>query len=206
MLWWAGLLLIVAGVGFVPFDRRVTHFFYDRIDIVWHKRLGRITHLAKAAHWLILAVIVWCVAWEWLYWIAERPDVRLAWNAASLFILALTLGSAVTHTIKLVLGRRRPRDDIEMGLYGFIPFACDLRMNSFPSGHALTITIVAVIATILLPAGAPLWFALAAALAMTRALLCAHFVSDVLVGAGIGLVSVRIVLVAVFPQMMVGWF
>ena len=46
-----------------------------------------------------------------------------------------------------------------MGLYGFLPFSFDLDYNSFPSGHALTIMCVAVIASRVWPQLALLWFA-----------------------------------------------
>jgi hypothetical protein len=60
-------------------------------------------------------------------------------NYSLAFIASLSMGSVVLHLIKLVLGRRRPRDDMEMGLYGFTPLAFNPDYNSFPSGHALTI-------------------------------------------------------------------
>ena len=116
------------------------------------------------------------------------------------------VGSAILHAIKLVLGRRRPRDDMEMGLYGFMPFAFNLEYNSFPSGHALTICCVAVIFTCVWPMLWPLWFAIAFVLAVTRALLTAHFLSDVLIGAGIGLIAAREVLLLGFPGFAPGWF
>jgi len=121
-------------------------------------------------------------------------------------IAMLTLGSAVLHMIKLVLGRRRPRDDMEMGLYGFQPFAFNLEYNSFPSGHALTISCVAVIFTCVWPDWWPAFFAIAAFLAVTRALLTAHFLSDVLIGAGLGLIAAREVLLLGFPGFAPPWF
>ena len=127
-------------------------------------------------------------------------------NYSLAFIAMLTLGSAVLHAIKLVLGRRRPRDDMEMGLYGFVPFAFNLEYNSFPSGHALTICCVAVIFTCVWPMLWPLWFAIAALLAVTRALLTAHFLSDVLIGAGIGLIAAREVLLLGFTGFAPSWF
>ncbi len=94
---------------------------------------------------------------------------------------------------------------MEMGLYGFMPFAFNLDYNSFPSGHSLTIMIVATIASCVWPALWPLWYAIAIALAGIRALLTAHFLSDVLIGAGIGLLSVRAVLLLLFPGFAPGW-
>ena len=122
------------------------------------------------------------------------------------FITSLMVGSAVLHIIKLVLGRRRPRDDMEMGLYGFVPFAFNTDYNSFPSGHALTICCVAVVFICVWPPLWPVWFAVAALLAVTRTLLTAHFLSDVLIGAGIGLIAAREVLLLGFPGHAPLWF
>jgi len=105
-----------------------------------------------------------------------------------------------------VLGRRRPRDDMEMGLYGFTPLAFNPDYNSFPSGHALTICCVAVIFTCVWPLWWPVWFSVAALLGVTRALLTAHFLSDVLIGGGIGLIAAREVLLLGFPGFSPGWF
>ena len=43
-------------------------------------------------------------------------------------------------------------------------------------------------------------------LALTRAMLTAHFFSDVLVGAGIGLLVARETFLLGFPQLAPGWF
>jgi membrane-associated phospholipid phosphatase len=127
-------------------------------------------------------------------------------NYSLAFIASLTIGSAILHVIKLVLGRRRPRDDMEMGLYGFVPFAFNTHFNSFPSGHALTIFCVGVIFTCVWPMLWPLWFATSAFLAGVRALLTAHFLSDVLIGGGIGLIVAREVMVLGFTGFAPGWF
>jgi len=205
MLLWAGLIMIVVGLACFRIDRRATNYFYDHVGGRLHRFLQKTTHLAKAAHWLFAAVTIFAASWAWLHWCHETPAVRLAYDSAAAFIIALALGTVILHTIKLLLGRRRPRDEIEMKLYGFLPFAFDLRMNSFPSGHALTICIVAAMASCLWPLGMPLWFALALWLALTRALLSAHFLSDVFVGAGIGLLSARLVLLNFFPQLSPPW-
>ena len=52
----------------------------------------------------------------------------------------------------------------------------------------------------------PVWFGVAAILAVTRALLTAHFLSDVLIGAGIGLIAAREVLLLGFPGSAPNWF
>ena len=56
------------------------------------------------------------------------------------------------------------------------------------------------------PEWAPLCFAGAAWLALTRALLNSHYLSDVFVGAGIALVVTREVLWWFFPDLTRPWF
>ena len=206
MLLWAGLILIASGFICVAFDRRAVHFIYDNVDARFHRFLNATTHFAKAGHWLIAAVAVYAACWGWLRWGGPNPPVKLALNCALAFIIALGAGSALLHATKLVIGRRRPRDEIEMNLYGFVLFGFDLSMNSFPSGHALTIACVAVVASALWPAWAVLWFAVALWLGLTRALLTAHFLSDVLVGFGVGLISARETILLLFPQLAQPWF
>ncbi|HWC62466.1 MAG TPA: phosphatase PAP2 family protein [Rhizomicrobium sp.] len=206
MLFWAGLILIALGVCALWIDRPLAHFIYDHVSAKTHKFLDGITHYAKAGHWLAAAIIALAAAAIARHFGARGRDLPLLINYSLAFIAMLTLGSAVLHVIKLVLGRRRPRDDMEMGLYGFQPFSFNLEYNSFPSGHALTISCVAVIFTCVWPLWWPLFFAIATVLAITRALLTAHFLSDVLIGAGIGILAGREVLLLGFPGFAPYWF
>jgi membrane-associated phospholipid phosphatase len=206
MLFWAGFILIALGLCALTIDRALAHFIYDHVNARTHKFLDRITHYAKAGHWLAAAIIALVAAAIARHFGARGSDLPQLINYPLAFIAMLTLGSAVLHVIKLVLGRRRPRDDMEMGLYGFQPFAFNLEYNSFPSGHSLTICCVAVIFTCVWPNWWPLFFTIAFILAGTRALLTAHFLSDVLIGAGLGLLAAREVLLLGFPGYAPGWF
>ncbi len=206
MLLWAGIFLIFVGLLCIAFDRRSVHFIYDHVGLRFHRFLEDTTHLAKAAHWLVAACIVFALAWAWLRWIGPSRVVLLAERSALVFLGSLAVGTIVSHAIKLVLGRRRPRDYLDMNLYGFSFLRFDLDWNSFPSGHALTIMCVAVLASALWPQLAIVWFAIALWLGVTRALLTVHFLSDVAVGAGIGMLSARFVLLHFFPLMAPGWF
>jgi membrane-associated phospholipid phosphatase len=206
MLLWAGFILIVLGTAALAVDRPIAHFLYDHVSAATHKRLDSITHAAKAGHWLAAAILALVGAAVARHFGAGGAQVAQLINYSLAFIASLTVGSAVLHAIKLVLGRRRPRDDMEMGLYGFMPFAFNTNFNSFPSGHALTIFCVAVIFTCVWPMLWWLWFAVATFLAGVRALLTAHFLSDVLIGGGIGLITAREVLLLGFPGFAPGWF
>lgn len=206
MLLWAGVLLIVIGFACFPIDRRAAHAIYDHESAAFENFLERTTHWAKAAHWLIAATIALAVSHIILAVVPGQPDAMRAAEYSFAFGTCLGVGSAILHGMKLVVGRRRPRDDMELGLYEFVWFKFKLDFNSFPSGHALTIMSVAVIASCVWPWLAVLWFAVALWLGVTRALLTAHFLSDVFVGAGIGLVASRETLLYLFPHLPPAWF
>jgi len=206
MLLWAGIAFILAGIAGFAIDRLASHHIYEHVSASQWRFLDSITHLAKASHWLIAAILVLIGAhWAMARWGAS-PDLVLAEQCAEAFIASLAIGSLILHTIKLFFGRRRPRDDFEMGLYGFMPFNFDRQYNSFPSGHSLTIMSVAVVASAVWPALALVWFVVAFGLALVRALLTAHYLSDVFFGIGIGLLSTREVVIHLFPALAPPWF
>ena len=206
MLLWAGIVFLVVGLACFGIDRQASHYLYDNINVRQWRLLDSITHLAKASHWLIAAILVLIgTRWAMARW-GSSDNLILASQCAAAFIASLAIGSMILHTIKLFFGRRRPRDDFEMGLYGFMPFSFDLQYNSFPSGHSLTITCVAVIACAVCPMLAPLWFTIALGLAMVRALLTAHYLSDVFFGIGVGLLSAREIVIHWFPALAQSWF
>ncbi|HLY07243.1 MAG TPA: phosphatase PAP2 family protein [Rhizomicrobium sp.] len=206
MLLWIGIALILIGVACFAIDRRAAHFFHAAIPKSFDRILHATTDWAKGGLWLIaaaLALVVSCVV-QWRF--GPSPDMHRLARVSLAFLVCLAAASVVLHSIKIVLGRRRPRDELELNLYGFRPFTWDLRKDSFPSGHALTISCVAVVMSGIAPEWAPLCFAGAAWLALTRALLNSHYLSDVLVGAGIALVVTREMLWLYFPDLTRPWF
>jgi membrane-associated phospholipid phosphatase len=65
---------------------------------------------------------------------------------------------------------------------------------------------VAVIATAVYPPLIALWLTIALYLSFTRALLNAHYLSDVFIGAGIGILASRETLLFAFPSLVQPWF
>jgi membrane-associated phospholipid phosphatase len=206
MLLWFGISLLVAGCLAFAIDRQAAHFFHDELHQRWAAIVHRTTDWAKGSHWLIIAAIVLSGSWLYQRVAGPGPVLSLAERTALAFLVSLAITSIILHSTKAVLGRRRPRDELELGLYGWRPFHFDLQYDSFPSGHALTIFCVAVILAGALPAFGVFWFAIAIYLAMTRALLNSHFVSDVLVGAGLAILVTREVVLIWFPTLALPWY
>lgn len=206
MLLWIGFALIVIGVACFAIDRRAAHFFHAVIPKSFDRLLHATTDWAKGGLWLIAAALGYVVSRAVQWRLGPLPEMARLERVSLAFLVSLAVASIALHSIKFVLGRRRPRDELELNLYGFRPFTWDLRKDSFPSGHALTICCVAVVMSAVAPDFAPLWFAAAIWLALTRALLNSHYLGDVFAGAGIALVVTREVLLSFFPGLTRPWF
>jgi membrane-associated phospholipid phosphatase len=206
MLLWAGVLCLLVGICCFAMDRRAVHFFHDRVHARWFRRIRLTTDYAKGARWLIGSALVFVLAELAQRFLGTSPFLHLISRTALAFLASLAVASAILHSIKLVFGRRRPRDELEHELYGFRFFHYDWQHDSFPSGHAMTIFCVAVILSGAAPRLAALWFALATYLALTRAVLNSHFLSDVFIGAGIGILATRETVLFLFADLARPWF
>lgn len=206
ILLWGSAALFAAGLASFAADRRVAHFFAAHKKRHWRRRVRLTTDFAKGAHWLIVAGLLYGSAQAAIAIGYETTELHHISDLSAALLLGLAIATALLHSIKLFVGRRRPRDDFQHGLYGFEFFRFETQHDSFPSGHALTIFCVATVLSAAMPAPAPLWFAIAAYLALTRAMLTSHFLSDVLIGAASGLIVMRETFLLVFPTLAPAWF
>jgi membrane-associated phospholipid phosphatase len=106
----------------------------------------------------------------------------------ALFVLcSLSLCGIVLHLIKWIAGRHRPIDLFNHGYFGFNYFGIGYELTSFPSGHAQTAFTLATALTILFPRWGIPAFLVAGAVGISRIVLTSHYLSDVIAGAGIGI-------------------
>jgi membrane-associated phospholipid phosphatase len=128
----------------------------------------------------------------WILFLFIRKNKLLSMRFFYLF-LALSASGLINMLIKWLAGRHRPISLFKEGLYGFNYFGLGYELNSFPSGHAVTAFSLATAMTILFPRWGGLLFIPALMIAATRVMLTAHFLSDVVVGACIGIISAMLV-------------
>ena len=206
MLLVLALLFFIAGVLCFKIDREAAHYSREQLGRpLWQFAL-RVTDWAKGLPWIIAALVLYLAVQAIMEWHGETPLLRSISGYSLALLASFVVASVVLHGIKLFLGRRRPRDEFEHGLYGFRFFTWELQYDSFPSGHSMTILCVAVTASALIPVLAPVWLLMATGLAVTRAMLTAHFFSDVFIGAGVGVLVARETFLIGFPQLAPGWF
>src|ERR1700750_2773552 len=119
------------------------------------------------------------------FWLVMRA-VALATGhtrAAVVGLLAATLGLIASLFLKHVCRRARPEGGANWGRF----LAPD--KYSFPSGHTTTAFSLATVTATHWPAIAPALWVCAACIAVSRTLLGFHYLSDVIAGAGLGLLS-----------------
>jgi membrane-associated phospholipid phosphatase len=206
VLLWLAIVFLVAGALCLKIDRDAANYFRARLTRpLW--RLGfKITDLAKGGPWIVGAAVLYLAMQVLMEGSGETALLRLMSDYSLALLASFFIGSVVLHGIKIFLGRRRPRDDAEHGLYGFKYFTWELQYDSFPSGHAMTIFCVAVVLCAAVPGLAIVWLLIATVFGLLRAVLTTHFLSDVMVGAAIGILATREALLIGFPALTPGWF
>lgn len=130
-----------------------------------------LAHSGDSWFWILGLLLTW--------WIAEEP-----WKTWALRMLGMILSLALIVTaLKFSIRRRRPE-----GEWGAIYRSTD--PHSFPSGHAARAALLAVLSLVWGPPwlGALLviW---APSVSLARVAMSLHYLSDVLVGATLGLIT-----------------
>ncbi len=129
------------------------------------------------------------------------------------FLLTLSLGSGlIVDGLKLCICRARPYTvDLATATFGstfnglFPLFSAGSRGQSFPSGHSATAVGFAVALAILYPRGRWLYAASAVLVMVSRVHRHAHFPTDVVAGAGVGL-AWALVCTSHLAGLVFGWF
>jgi membrane-associated phospholipid phosphatase len=122
---------------------------------------------------------------------------RRRWQAG-LFILATAVASGLNGIVKWMVGRHRPftwmhETAPELRAFEFLPFRGGWeglfvgRNLSFPSGHATTAFALASALAMLWPRGRWVWFTAAGLCGFERIWENAHYLSEVVAGAGLGI-------------------
>lgn len=155
---------------------RLANPAFDRV-MPWVTALG-----SEAGVALLFAVALFVYLFR-----DRREALRLALTVAA----ALLAAGGVNRIVKVEVNRPRP----QMVIPGTHKVDQDLTQYSFPSGHTASAFAGATVLAGAIPGAAPYAFAFAALVGFSRVYVGAHFPSDVLGGAPIGilfgLLSVR---------------
>jgi undecaprenyl-diphosphatase len=176
------LLMVLMAISYALIDRPLTLFCQD-LNPEAVQVFQWITKLGKSTGYLIVFFVLFVFFKCYL----RRP---IAANRALFLFAAVALSGLATDLIKPLVGRLRPKLLFEADLYGFDPFRIGYEYNSFPSGHATTVFALAAALSFFFPRWRLPLFSFAAVVGLSRIIVGAHYLSDVMAGATVGVMTV----------------
>jgi membrane-associated phospholipid phosphatase len=178
----SALLMVLMLFSYALIDRPVTLFCQD-LGLGTIQVFQWITELGKSTGYLVAFFVLFVLFKYYL----RRP---IAANRTLFLFAAVALSGLTTDLIKPLVGRLRPKLLFEADLYGFDPFRIGYEYNSFPSGHATTVFALAAALSFFFPRWRLPLFSLAAVVGLSRIIVGAHYLSDVMAGAYVGVMTV----------------
>jgi membrane-associated phospholipid phosphatase len=182
---WGLLALITAGLGLMMqyVDRPLAQYFAAHAGALFEVA-SFLTRFGDALWWLLPSLALFLAA----RFIWRSPP----WAARALFVFAsVAIPGILVDLIKLIAGRARPELWFTQGIYGFSYPHLQALYQSFPSGHAACASGASVALALLFPRHRPAWVAMGLGLGLTRVIVTAHYLSDVVAAT---LLAVLIVL------------
>jgi membrane-associated phospholipid phosphatase len=151
--------------------------------------MSEITRLGVSTGWLILTGLPVILFWLLRGWLPEAR--RRVWQSRAylpLFIFVAVGGAGLVNSlVKAAAGRLRPKLYFLDQSYGFDLWHRAADYTSFPSGHTVVIFALATSVTLIWRPLALPAFTLAVLVGLSRILIGAHWPSDVLAGAWVGI-------------------
>lgn len=175
-------------------------FTIDLHSVAWWEGLskserrvfGVVTRFGKS-DWLLIPTGVFCLALLLADWSRTGRRVAAAWvevgHLTAFFFFSIAFSGIITNLAKWTIGRSRPVLFADDGVFTLSFLSFDYPHVSFPSGHATTVA-AAFVAVALIFRGR--WVLItgvgivAAAIALSRVGVRAHFPSDVVAGLFVG--------------------
>lgn len=184
-IYWGIITLLLYTCSFFLFDRIIDIYVHNSLTTEkWLNLIAHILSAAAADKPYILGIFIMLIS-------ILIFDIKLKskWSKYFLIISAsLVISILVGGTLKVILARYRPEMLFEHNLYGFHFFSTKGAFNSTPSGH--TFRIFALITSIcLLNRKLSSLFVIAILVGLSRIILTAHYPSDIIFGAYIGIFS-----------------
>jgi len=153
---------------------------------LWPVRI--LTDFGKDAYvlYLLMAILVVVALASPLLRETNRARLLRIGAQGQYLFLAVLFPVLVTELVKWVAGRGRPFVGGKANPFNFVPFAGTEAYFSFPSSHAVTGFALAFAVSAIWPRAWPWMFVYAVLIAASRLVLLAHFPSDVVAGALVG--------------------
>lgn len=129
---------------------------------------------------------------------SPRPLTEALGELGRRMLSALVIAGLFVQLLKFVIGRARPSVSPDFHPWVWDPFNHHWNFHSMPSGHSQTAFTTATILALYFPRFRYWFFLAAASIALSRVVLNAHSLSDVIVGSYIG-IAVAYLVVKLWP-------
>lgn len=181
---------VLSGLAMAFLDEAAARYFRETFNADERRFFGHtVGALGKPEFYFAAAALVAGICWALRRRLNDgSARLRRMMHGALFVIFSIAAAGVLVNVLKFIIGRMRPRELLENGVSGFIPFNTDFGMNSFPSGHSQMVWSLAVSLLLIFPRLWPVLFAFATAVAASRFLASVHFVSDVVMGSYLGAV------------------
>ena len=178
---YAALTVIGIAVSIAYVDRPVALYFHQVSPPV-SEAFRVATRFGVSTYYLIATAALALAFWVVGRLGEGRWAARLGVVAVvPLFLfLSIAVSGLVTDLLKVVFGRARPKLLFANETFGFDWWGTKADFWSFPSGHATTVVAIAAALYCLWPRFLPLYVAFALLVSLSRAVIGAHYVSDVI--------------------------
>jgi membrane-associated phospholipid phosphatase len=174
---WAASLAVVLAELIVLVDRPLAHYCRQYARAI-HQAAATVSTLGEAGWYLVPSLLVYLIARFILRW----PVLA----ARGLFVfLGVALAGLAADVLKVLVGRSRPRVLFTQGAYDLWPLQLDANYQSFPSGHAAIVAAAGLTLAVIAPRYRLQFLTAALVVALTRVVIVAHFLSDVVAGAAL---------------------
>lgn len=174
--------------GLARFDLPITkyvrsvtvHLPWDQLTVPWMALTSNLGDwIGQGWHLALFSLFLLAIAW-----VLEKPNITAA---AVQTLIAHGIAALLANVLKHLIGRPRPKFVHSGDWQAGVSWVSGL--DSFPSGHSTASFAIATVLAKRFPAASPLCLAIALFVGISRVLRGSHFLTDVIGGAIIGILS-----------------
>ncbi len=170
-------------VLFFFLDRTIDLWVYSTFSNTWVFRLGTAISYSATGAFIKLAIAL-CL----LLIVVVDPGIKKRWTRNLVYLcVSCAVAVVIGDGLKYLIGRHRPVMLFEQGRYGLSWFSSQWSSNSSPSGHTLRAFSILTALSLLFRRLAAVFIFLAVLVGASRVFVTAHYPSDVVFGAFIGI-------------------
>jgi membrane-associated phospholipid phosphatase len=168
---------VLLGALIAVVDRPLANYCNQHWNAL-HDAIATVSRFGEGAWYLVPSLLVFLVA----RFLVLRPVLA----ARALFVfLGVALAGLAADVLKILIGRSRPWVLFRDGGYDLWPLQLHADYQSFPSGHAACAAAAALTLAVVAPRYRAQLLLAALLIALTRVIIVAHYLSDVVAGAAL---------------------